>query len=241
MNPYLTTAATAYGALAGALLPRAAYRFSVPAGRPWRTTCPAGHPLPAALPGPGRCRDCRAAYGPAAAAVSAITALVCGALAAAVGARPELAVWLALAPLGVLLAAVDRAVHRLPDALTLPAAAGCLAGLGIAALLPGHAGSWTAALLGGASTAVLYFLLFVINPAGLGFGDVKLSATVGLALGWYGWSTVAAGVTAGLLLAALYATALVAARRAGRRSRLPLGPFLLAGTLLGVCAGALSR
>lgn len=49
-----------------------------------------------------------------------VTVLACTVLAAATGARPELAGWLLLAPVAVLLATVDRRVHRLPDPLTLP-------------------------------------------------------------------------------------------------------------------------
>jgi leader peptidase (prepilin peptidase) / N-methyltransferase len=240
MNPYLTTAAAAYGLLAGAQLPQAAYRLSVPPEQPWRTTCPAGHPLPALLPGSGRCRDCQAPYGPRLTVVSVITGVVCVALALAVGPRPELAVWLLLAPVGVLMAVVDQAVHRLPDVLTLPTAAGCLVALGLATLLPGSAGSWITALLGALTTVVLYFILFVINPSGLGFGDVKLSATIGLALGWYGWTAVFEGVAAGLLLAAGYAGVLLMLRRASRDTALPLGPFMLAGALLGICTGGLA-
>lgn len=237
MNPYLTTAAAVYGALAGTRLPGPAYRLSVPAGEPRRTACPAGHPLPACPVGSGRCPRCGTAYGPGRAVLGAATAAVCSVLALGVGSRPELAVWLLLAPVGVLLAAVDLAVHRLPDVLTLTAAAGCLAGLAAAAELPGHAGRWSAALLGGAAAVLLYLVLFAANPGGLGFGDVKLSATVGLALGWYGLRVLIEGLAAGLLLAGAYGFALVALRGAGRGTPVALGPFMLAGALLGVCAG----
>ncbi|BFO14321.1 hypothetical protein SHKM778_07090 [Streptomyces sp. KM77-8] len=129
-----------WGASAGRVLPRAAYRFSVPAGEEWRTACPAGHPVGGWL-GPARCRACAGPpYGPRTAAV-VVTALVCAALAAATGTRPELFVWLLLAPVGVLLATVDFRVQRLPDPLTLPAAAAALVLLGLTALAPEHAGS----------------------------------------------------------------------------------------------------
>jgi leader peptidase (prepilin peptidase)/N-methyltransferase len=59
--------------------------------------------------------------------------VVCALLAAAVGARPELVVRLLLAPAAMLLATVDFAAHRLPDALTLPFAAAALVLLGGAA------------------------------------------------------------------------------------------------------------
>ncbi len=81
-------------------------------------------------------------------------------------------------------------------------------------------------------------MLFLINPAGMGFGDVKLALGAGAVLGWYGWATVMLGTFAGFLLGALYGGALVVARRAGRKTAIPFGPFLIAGAFLGVLAGA---
>ncbi|CAM5333929.1 hypothetical protein SBADM41S_06249 [Streptomyces badius] len=66
--------------------------------------------------------------------------LACVTRAATTGARPELVAWLVLAPVAVLLAVVDRRVHRLPDPLTLPLAAAAILLLGGAAALPGFAG-----------------------------------------------------------------------------------------------------
>ncbi|TXS37779.1 prepilin peptidase [Streptomyces sp. OR43] len=169
-----------------------------------------------------------------------VAALACAVLAAATGARPELAVWLLLTPVGVLLATIDRRVHRLPDQLTLPAAAAAAVLLGLAALLPEHGGSWLSALLGGAVLGAFYFLLFLINPSGMGFGDVKLALSLGVALGWYGWAVVFAGGFAGFLFGALYGLGLVVMRRAGRKTGIPFGPFMIAGALLGILFGALA-
>ncbi|WP_406093106.1 prepilin peptidase [Streptomyces sp. NBC_01013] len=169
-----------------------------------------------------------------------VTALGCVALAATTGARPELAVWLLLTPVGVLLATIDRRVHRLPDQLTLPAAAAAAVLLGLAALLPEHGGAWLSALLGGATLGAFYFLLFLINPSGMGFGDVKLALSLGVALGWYGWAVVFAGGFAGFLFGALYGLGLVIMRRAGRKTGIPFGPFMIAGALLGILFGGLA-
>ncbi|MGW7382516.1 prepilin peptidase [Streptomyces sp. NPDC054794] len=232
-------AAALWGVAAGALLlPRAAYRLSVPAEEPWRDQCPGGHPVHGWI-GPARCGQCdEASYGPNALLLAAATALVCAALAAATGTRPELAVWLLLSPVGVLLAAVDFRVRRLPDALTLPLAAAALGLLGLAALLPEHAGDWFTALYGALALGAGYFVLFLINPAGMGFGDVKLALGTGAALGWYGWPTVMLGTFAGFLLGALYGGALVALGRAGRKTAIPFGPFLIAGAFVGILIGA---
>lgn len=172
--------------------------------------------------------------------VPVVSALGCAAVAATTGARPELAVWLLLAPVAVLLAAIDRRVHRLPDELTLPAAGAAAVLLGIAVLLPEHGGSWLSALLGGVALGAFYFLLFLINPNGMGFGDVKLALSLGVALGWYGWAVVFAGGFAGFLFGAAYGLALMIMRRAGRKTGIPFGPFMIAGALLGILFGGLA-
>ncbi|WP_176953819.1 prepilin peptidase [Streptomyces indicus] len=238
MPVLLIVLAALYGALAGALTGRVAYRLSVPAGAPWRAACPSGH----ALTGPwggwlGTTRCATERYGPSAPALVLLTAALCAALAASTGARPELAVWLLLTPFGVVLAAVDRNVHRLPDILTLPLAAAAAAGLGLAALLPAAEGRWTGALLGGLALGGGYFVLFLAHPSGMGFGDVKLAIVLGVTLGWYGWEILFLGFLAGILYAGGYAAALVLLGRAGRKSAMPLGPCMLAGAATGVLLG----
>jgi leader peptidase (prepilin peptidase) / N-methyltransferase len=231
VHVYLMVGAAVWGIATGLLLPRAAYRLAVEADQPWAPACPAGHPVRGWL-GPARCASCGTGrpYGPGyGAAVAAAAA--CAALAAVVGAHPELVVWLLLVPVGIVLARVDLKVFRLPDVLTLPALAGTAGLLGVAALLPSHEGSWTRALIAGAVLGAAYFVLFFINPAGMGFGDVKLAPTMGLALGWYGWGTVFVGTMLGFGLGAVLGLFLIATRRADRKTPIPFGPFILAGTL----------
>jgi len=81
-------------------------------------------------------------------------------------------------------------------------------------------------------------VLFLINPRGFGFGDVKLAPALGAVLGWYGWAIVLVGTFVGYLLGALYGIALMLAGRAGRETRIPFGPFLLAGAFAGVLLGS---
>ncbi|MER5294883.1 A24 family peptidase [Streptomyces pharetrae] len=256
--PLLIAAAVLWGAAAGAVLPRAAYRLAVPHGDAGavsgddtveeqapgpRKECPGGHPISGPLRGwlgPARCGACDGggSYGPSALALASVTALLCAALAVATGPRPELAVWLLVVPVGVLLAVIDVRVRRLPDVLTLPLAGAVPGLLGLAALAPGHVGSWTTALLGSLALGGGYLLLFLINPSGMGFGDVKLALGMGAALGWYGWPAVLLGTFAAFVLGALYGGALVVVRRAGRGTAIAFGPFLLVGTLIGVLSGA---
>ncbi|WP_420035018.1 prepilin peptidase [Streptomyces sp. cg28] len=224
MTDPLVLVATLWGALTGLLLPRAAYRLSVEPDEPWR---PARGWL-------------GIRPGPPAALLAAVTAVACALLAAATDTRPELAVWLLLAPPAVLLATVDLAVHRLPDVLTLPLAGAALLALGAAALLPEPGGSWRGAVLGALGLGAWYLLLHLINSRGMGFGDVKLAVGLGAALGWYGLGVLFIGAFAGVLLNGLYALALVAARRADRKTLIPFGPFMILGAFAGVLLGALA-
>ncbi len=232
--------AALWGAVAGLFVPRAAYRLAVEPEEPWRDRCPVGHllvgPARGWLGGPGR-RECATTGGTFVAPV--LTAAVCAALAAATGGqpRPELTVWLLAAPFAVLLACVDVRVHRLPDGVTLPLAAAVPLLLGGAELLPYEAGSWVHALLGAVVLGGAYLVLFLINPSGLGFGDVKLAVPLGAALGWYGWGVLFSGAFAGFLLGAVYGLGLVVLRRAGRSAAIPFGPFMLAGGLVGLLLG----
>jgi leader peptidase (prepilin peptidase)/N-methyltransferase len=264
LDLWLTAVAALWGAAAGLLVPRAAYRFAVEPDEVWRDRCPEGHVIGGGVAGGwlglARCAECAgsvrtsslasgdagrvarggtpASYGPSTPLLALVTALVCAGLALATGTRPELAVWLLLAPLGVLLAVVDFKVQRLPDALTLPLAAAALALLGVAAVVPEHAGDWLTALYGALALGGAYFLLFLINPNGMGFGDVKLALGLGAVLGWYGWSVVFLGTFAGFLFGGLYGMGLVVVRRAGRKTSIPFGPFLIAGAYAGLLIGA---
>ncbi|MFJ3658413.1 prepilin peptidase [Streptomyces nigra] len=239
MEALVITAAVVWGGATGVLIPRVAYRLSVPAGGSWRSVCPVGHRLVGiggGWLGPARC-SAGDRFGPTSLSVFFVTAGVCGLLAATSGIRPELVVWLLLAPVCVLLAFVDASVHRLPDVLTLPLAAGTCVLLGGASLFPGAGGSWTSALLGLLVLGGCFFVLFLFSR-GLGFGDVKLALVLGAVLGWYGWPVVLVGVFAGFLFGALWGVGLLFAGRAGRRSRMAFGPFLLAGALAGVLLGS---
>lgn len=231
VHVYLIATAAVWGIVAGLALPRTAYRLSVEAGKPPRDSDPRGNSYPAGIRG-------WAGAAPGGVPFVALSAVACAALAAMVGAHPELVVWMMLVPLGMLLGHIDLRVFRLPDVLTLPAVVGTAVLLGGAALLPGHDGSWPRALLGAVVSAAVYFVLFLVNPAGMGFGDVKLAPTLGLALAWYGWPALFAGTFAGFGLGAVAGLLLLAMGRADRRTPIPFGPFMLIGALGGVLLAA---
>jgi leader peptidase (prepilin peptidase)/N-methyltransferase len=84
-------------------------------------------------------------------------------------------------------------------------------------------------LAGGAVLWLFYFVLRLVYPPGMGFGDVKLAGVLGMYLGYLGWGHVFAGTFAAFLLGGLWSIALLAARRGTLKSAIPFGPFMLAG------------
>ena len=189
-----------------------------------------------------RCGECRLAFGYWYPAAGLVTAAAWVAMWLRFGASPELAPFCYLAVVGVALAFVDARYQRLPDLLTLPSYPVAIAALGVSALfLPGGGRHFGDALIGMAAVWLLFLLQVLIYPAGMGWGDVKLSGLIGLYLGWFGAGAVLAGLLGGYLLAAVTGLGLVAARRATRKSRLPFGPFMLAAALAVIVIPALSR
>jgi leader peptidase (prepilin peptidase)/N-methyltransferase len=83
---------------------------------------------------------------------------------------------------------------------------------------------------GGAALWLFYFVLRMIYPPGMGFGDVKHAGELGMYLGYLGWGHVFAGTFAAFLLGGLWSLGLLAARRGTLKSDIPFGPFMLAGT-----------
>jgi len=173
---------------------------------------------------------------PPALAAGAVTAVLLGGLAARVHPALVLAAACWLAACAVPLACTDLAVQRLPDPLTGAAYAGTAVLLLAAAAVGGTWSALVRALLGGLALTGFYLLLMVISPSGMSLGDVKLAASLGTLLAWFGWRLLLAGGFAGFLLAGIYGSAVLASGRATRKQPIPFGPFMIAGAVLAVVA-----
>ena len=173
---------------------------------------------------------------PPALAAGAVTAVLLGGLAARVHPALVLAAACWLAACAVPLACTDLAVQRLPDPLTGAAYAGTAVLLLAAAAVGGTWSALVRALLGGLALVGFYLLLMVISPSGMSLGDVKLAASLGTLLAWFGWRLLLAGGFAGFLLGGVFAGALLVSRRADRKQAIPFGPFMIAGAILAVLA-----
>jgi leader peptidase (prepilin peptidase)/N-methyltransferase len=172
--------------------------------------------------------------------VTAVAWLATGWRVAVPGVAPgALAPALALAAVGVPLAAADLAQQRLPNALT---GLGCPLLLAAVLLTAGESqipGIVARAAIGGLTLGGFYLLTWLAFPSALGAGDVKLAAGLGVALGPVSWLALPLGALLGAVGSILHAAVFRGSHRA-----VPHGPaMLLAGWALtavsGVVGGAM--
>jgi leader peptidase (prepilin peptidase)/N-methyltransferase len=123
----------------------------------------------------------------------------------------------------VVLSGIDAETHRLPNRIVLPSAALVL--VARLATSPEHWQAWVGASLG---AFACFLVLALVNPAGLGMGDVKLMLLLGAALG----GALLPALVVGTLAGALAGVVLLARHGLGARNRaLPYGPFLAFGAI----------
>ncbi len=182
----------------------------------------------------GRCYDCKEPISVRYPVVEAGTGVLFALVALRLGADEQglrlLPAYLAFAGIGVVLSLIDLDVQRLPDAIVLPS----YPVLGVLLLVGGDADALLRAVLGALVLAAFFFAVWLLVPGGMGFGDVKLAGLVGAMTAYLSWGSFLVGAFLGFLLGAVAGVLLIAGGRAGRRSALPFGPFMILGALAAI-------
>ena len=141
------------------------------------------------------------------------------------------------AAISVALTGIDLDVHKLPNSIVLPAYFVVGALLVAASAIYGDYSQLPRAAVGGAALFAAYFVMALVYPGGMGFGDVKLAGVIGMFLGFLGWGTLIVGAFSAFLLGGIFGVALLIGRKANRKSGIPFGPWMLAGAWLGIFIG----
>jgi leader peptidase (prepilin peptidase)/N-methyltransferase len=235
-----TLVAAVAGLLVGSFLNVVAWRL--PRGeslvRP-RSRCPACRtpikpydnvPLLSWLLLRGRCRQCGARVSARYPLVEAGTAALYAAVVVAGDGALEIFLGLALVTALVPITLIDLDHRLIPNAITLPAA--------VAAIVIGlvvDPGFVPEQVIAGAAAGGFFLLAAILYPRGMGMGDVKLAAVLGLYLG----RAVAPAVLIALIGGVLVGAAIIARKgaREGRRTAVPFGPFLALGGTVALFVG----
>ncbi|WP_460773364.1 prepilin peptidase [Microbacterium sp. GXF7504] len=145
-----------------------------------------------------------------------------------------LAAYGAFAAVSVVLAVIDLRSHRLPHAIVLPSYPVAWVLLGIAAIGRSDGGAFLRACLGMLALFLAYAVLRLVQPGGLGGGDVTLAGLIGFLLAFLGWDPFLVGAFAGFLTGGLFSLVAIVVRRADRRTAIPFGPWMLIGAWIGI-------
>lgn len=153
------------------------------------------------------------------------------------GDQAALAAWIYLGGVGVVLAYVDACTRLLPTRVVAPSYGVVCVLVCVAAAIDADPQRLLRAAFGWLAIGGFYFLLWFVYPRGMGYGDVRLSGLLGIALGYLGWAPLVTGLYAGFLLGAV-GGGLLAVLSANKRRPFPFGPFMLLGSLVGVTFGS---
>jgi leader peptidase (prepilin peptidase)/N-methyltransferase len=184
-----------------------------------------------------RCRDCGEPISARYPAVEAGTAVAFAGVAAYFGLVAHLPAFLYLTAIAIALALIDVDVHRLPNAIVLPSYIVGAALLAAPSLIEGDYGQLARAAIGAVALYAFYFVLVLVYPSGMGFGDVKLAGLLGMYLAWLGWAELAVGAFGGFLIGGVAGLGLMLSGKAGRKSKIPFGPYMLIGAFAGIFFG----
>jgi len=178
----------------------------------------------------GRCRSCRAPISGHYPLVEAATAALLVAVVLVKGPTTAALPGLVLVLLLVPMALIDLEHRVIPNRLT-----GLGAVLALALLAVTDRDALVEHLVAGAAAGGFLLAAALAYPGGMGMGDVKLAAVLGLFLGRDAGPALLVALVAGVLVGAI-----VIARkgaREGRRTAIPFGPFLALGGVAGLLAG----
>lgn len=178
----------------------------------------------------GHCRTCGTKISPRYPAVEALTAALAVAVVLTKHSPRDVALGLLLVVVLIPVALIDLDRRIIPNKILLPAAVAAVAiGAGLAPKeLPEQ-------LIAAAAAGGFLLLFALAYPKGMGMGDVKLAAVLGLYLG----RSVAVALIAGVLAGVLIGSAIMArvGVQQGRKTAVPFGPFLALGAIVALLAG----
>ena len=135
------------------------------------------------------------------------------------------------------LAVIDLETYLLPNRIVYPLTVAMLVLLPLGLLADDDAGAIGRGLLAGVIAFAAFFVLHLVSPRSMGFGDVKLSFTLGLSLGCVGWGEMVLGLFLGFLYGAVIGIVLITVSKRGRGQAVPFGPFLAAGAVTALLVG----
>ncbi len=187
----------------------------------------------------GRCRHCHCRISVRYPLVELATGVLFALTAWRVGVHLDLVAFLILDASLIALAFIDLEKMLLPRSIVYPTLVAVGAVLLIAAARDHQWHRLGVAALCSMAWFAVFFVTNLVSPRALGFGDVRLSALLGLALGWLGVGDLLLGFFSANLVGAVVGVTLIATKKMRRDQPIPYGVFLALGAIFAVLLGPL--
>lgn len=185
----------------------------------------------------GRCRSCGEAISPRYPLVELLTGVVFALVGARLGADWALPAFLVFSAGLIALSAIDLDTYLLPRKVVYPTLFATGGLLLLAGVVTRDLRGLAEAAAGGLIAFVIFFAIHFASPKGMGFGDVRLSGVIGMALGWIELPLVGVGLFMAFVLATIVGVSLMVFGGRSRKDKVPFGPFLATGAMLAVLVG----
>ncbi len=177
-----------------------------------------------------KCRNCKTPVSWRYPAVEFLTGALFAGIAYTFGASIDMLIYVFLVSILITVSFIDLDHQIIPDKITLP---GMVIGILLSALSLLPVG-WQQSLLGFFIGGGLLYLSAVLSRGGMGGGDIKLAAFMGIFLGW---RKILLTLFVGVLLGSIVGVVMILFRHGKRKDKIPFGPFLVLGALTSIFWG----
>jgi leader peptidase (prepilin peptidase)/N-methyltransferase len=178
----------------------------------------------------GRCRHCKEPISWRYPLVEAGTGILCALVVLVKGADEDAIIGIVLVLLLVPVTLIDLDHHLIPNKITYP---GAVLGIALVAVL--ETDSLVEHLVAAAGAGGFLLVAAIVQPRGMGMGDVKLAFVLGVYLGRAVVPAIFVALIAGALVGALIIARMGVAK--GRKAGIPFGPWLSLGGVVGLLVG----
>jgi len=185
----------------------------------------------------GTCRDCSAPIPVRYPIVELATGSVFALVAAAIGFNWVLPAYLVFVFVTMTLILTDLDWKRIPNSILFRGGGVAALLLVIGSFIMGLEHLLLVAFAGGAIHFVFMLIVALLARGGMGMGDVKLAALLGVFTAYISWRTLVVSMISGILIGGLIGVVLLVSRRKGRKDEVPYGPPLILGSWLAIVWG----
>ncbi len=140
--------------------------------------------------------------------------------------------WITLISVGVPLSMMDIISRRLPNVLTSALFVLSAIIISISGIVDHASSRVISSFIDSLVLSISFLIVSFATRGGMGMGDVKLSAGIGLIAGFYGTQTLFLSTLLSFILGALVGVALLLLRKGNLKTTLPFGPFMIIGQLV---------